>query len=124
MHEEALPGEDRRDASMANIMKHPLALDGKNPANVRGDRITAERYFSRDYLRREWDQLWTKIWHVAGRENQLAEAGDYIVHNIMYESVMIVKQADGSLKGFYNVCRHRGQRLVWQDGSQDAFTCP
>src|SRR3954467_12207651 len=109
---------------MTEDPRHPLAIDGGDPRNVRGDRITAERYFSRDYMRREWDQLWTKVWHVAGRTSQLTETGDYVVHNFMHESVMIVKQADGSLKGFYNVCRHRGQRLVWQDGSQDAFTCP
>ena len=105
-------------------LRHPLTIDGGDPKNVRGDKITAERYFSREYMQREWDQLWTKIWHIAGRVSQLAEAGDYIVHNFTHESVLIVKQADGSLKGFYNVCQHRGQRLVWHDGSQDAFTCP
>ena len=109
---------------MTKGLMHPLAMDGGNPANVRGDKITADRYFSREFMRQEWDHLWTKVWHIAGRTAQLEEAGDYIIHNFMQESVMIVKQEDGTLKGFYNVCRHRGQRLVWQDGSQDSFTCP
>lgn len=109
---------------MTEIITHPLALDGKDPSNLRGDPITQERYYDRDFMKAEWDHMWTKIWHIAGRESQLNEPGDYIVHNFMRESVMIVKQSDGSLKGFYNVCTHRAQRLVWEDGAQDSFACP
>jgi len=109
---------------MTDPIQHPLAIDGKDPRNLRGDTIPADRYFSKDFMRQEWDQLWTKIWHVAGREEQLQEPGDYIVHTFMRESVIIARQDDGSLKGFYNVCSHRGQRLVWDSGSQDNFFCP
>ncbi len=108
---------------MTEAMQHPMAVDGKDPRNLRGDPIDAERYFSPEFQKQEWDHLWTKIWHIAGRENQLQEAGDYIVHNFMRESVFIVKQDDGSLKGFYNACAHRAQRLVWDDGAQDEFHC-
>ena len=41
----------------------------------------------------------------------------------MHETVMIVKQKSGTLKGFYNVCSHRAQRLVWENGSLDQFAC-
>ena len=99
-------------------------MDGKDPSNLRGDPITQERYFSREFMQREWDRLWTRIWHIAGRARQLREPGDYIVHNFMHESVIIVMQADNSLKGFYNACGHRAQRLVWSDGAQDCFHCP
>jgi len=109
---------------MTEPITHPLAMDGKDPRNLRGDPISQERYYDPDFAKQEWDQMWTKVWHIAGREQQLEEAGDYIVHNFMRESVMIVKQQDGSLKGFYNVCSHRAQRLVWDSGSQDQFFCP
>ena len=109
---------------MNDIVKHPLAMDGKDPRNLRGDAITQERYYSREFMQREWDHLWTKIWHIAGREQQLRDPGDYIVHDFMRESVIIVKQRDGSLRGFYNACGHRAQRLVWGEGSQEHFFCP
>ena len=110
---------------MNDILKHPLAMDGKDPSNLRGDVISPERYYSKEWMQKEWDHLWTKIWHIAGREQQLPEPGDYIVHDFMHESVIIARQKDGSLKGFYNACGHRAQRLVWGDrGSQESWFCP
>ena len=103
---------------------HPLAMDGSDPSQLRGDPIDAERYFSHDFMQSEWQHLWTKVWHIAGRVQQLQQTGDYVVHHFMHESVVIARQHDGSLRGFYNTCGHRAQRLVWRDGSQDSLTCP
>ncbi|HEY5681776.1 MAG TPA: aromatic ring-hydroxylating dioxygenase subunit alpha [Pseudomonadales bacterium] len=110
---------------MSDILRHPLAMDGKDPANLRGDPISPERYYSKEWMAKEWELMWTKIWHIAGREQQLQDPGDYIVHNFMHESVIIAKQKDGSLKGFYNACGHRAQRLLWSEhGSQEQMHCP
>lgn len=109
---------------MTTVLLPTPALNGKDPANLRGDPIPAERYYDRDFAQREWDHLWTKIWHVAGRANELEEAGDFIVHDFMHESVLIVRQEDGSLKGYYNSCAHRGMRLASGSSSVPSFTCP
>ncbi|WP_156677679.1 aromatic ring-hydroxylating oxygenase subunit alpha [Sphingomonas profundi] len=109
---------------MNDIFRSPLTMDGKDPCNLRGDPIDAERYFSKEFAQKEWDHLWTKIWHIAGRTNELQEAGDYIVHDFMHESVIVVRQQDGGLKGFYNSCGHRGIRLVSGSSYADEFKCP
>jgi len=109
---------------MTGIISHPLAMNGKDPRNLRGDPIDADRYTSRGFMRREWDHLWTKIWHIAGREAELKAPGDFIVHDFMRESVIIARQDDGSLKGFYNICAHRGQRLARASSSQETLACP
>jgi nitrite reductase/ring-hydroxylating ferredoxin subunit len=109
---------------VTKIEPHPLAMDGKDTTNLRGDSIPRERYYDPDFMKQEWQYLWTKIWHIAGREQQLQEAGDYIVHDFLHESVIIVRQRDGSLKGFYNACGHRAARLVWGNSCQDSFFCP
>jgi phenylpropionate dioxygenase-like ring-hydroxylating dioxygenase large terminal subunit len=104
---------------------HPMTMDGRDPGNVRGDPISGERYYAADFARLEWDRLWKRIWHVAGRLRDLAEPGDYIVHNFMQESVIAILQDDGSIRAFYNSCGHRGQRLVWNDAFvTDGFRCP
>jgi len=109
---------------MTKIELHPLAADGKDPSLLRGDPVPQDRYYTPEFMAQEWEHLWTKIWHVAGREQQLQNPGDYIVHNFMRESVIIAKQEDGSLKGFYNVCGHRAARLVTEGGCQKNFSCP
>ncbi|MFS0735916.1 aromatic ring-hydroxylating dioxygenase subunit alpha [Sphingomonas sp. 1P06PA] len=91
---------------------------------VRGDRISGERYYSKEWMQAEWDHLWQKIWHVGGMLNDLQEPGDYVVHNFMRESVVMIRQDDGSVKAFFNACLHRGNRLVWSEvGGADAITC-
>jgi phenylpropionate dioxygenase-like ring-hydroxylating dioxygenase large terminal subunit len=109
---------------MGEASVHPLTIDGRDPISLRGDKMTGDRYYSKEFAQREWDHMWTRIWHVAGRVNQLQEPGDYLVHDFMHESVIVVKQTDGSLKAFYNACRHRGQRLVEESSFTKGFHCP
>lgn len=104
---------------------HPATINGRDASNVRGDPIGGERYYSAEFAQHEWDHMWTKIWHVAGRLKDLEEPGDYLVHDFMHESVIAVKQRDGAIRAFYNSCGHRGQRLVWADSSApQGFHCP
>ncbi|WP_298192711.1 aromatic ring-hydroxylating dioxygenase subunit alpha [Novosphingobium sp.] len=101
-----------------------LPLDGRDPANLRGDAITGDRYFSPEFAKAEWDHMWTRIWHVAGRTAEIPEAGDMLVHNFMKESVLCIRQDDGNIRAFYNACRHRGMRMVGETTSLDTITCP
>lgn len=103
---------------------HPLTMDGRDPAALRGDPISGDRYTSREFMQQEWDHLWTRIWHVAGRTAELEEPGDYVVHDFRHESVICIRQDDGSIKAFYNACGHRGMRLTDGSAFAEAFTCP
>jgi phenylpropionate dioxygenase-like ring-hydroxylating dioxygenase large terminal subunit len=86
--------------------------------------LTSERYVSAEFAKREWDNVFAATWQVAGRENEIPESGDYITFELGRESFLIVRQTDGSIRAFYNVCQHRGNRLVQQmEGSQPSFTC-
>src|SRR3569623_2349911 len=109
---------------MTEPLRHPLTLDGRDACNLRGDPITGDRYYSKEFAQREWDRLWTRIWHVAGRTAELQEPGDFLVHNFMKESVICVLQDDGSIRAFYNSCQHRGMRLVGASSSVEQFHCP
>ncbi|HZU64707.1 MAG TPA: aromatic ring-hydroxylating dioxygenase subunit alpha [Novosphingobium sp.] len=99
-------------------------LSGRDPGLLRGDPISGERYFAPDFARKEWDMLWTRIWHIAGRTAEIPEAGDYLVHDFMKESVICIRQEDGTIKAFYNSCRHRGMRLAAHTSSADTIACP
>jgi phenylpropionate dioxygenase-like ring-hydroxylating dioxygenase large terminal subunit len=94
------------------------------PRRYKSGALGRERYISVDYAAREFEQVFGKCWLVAGRDTEIPEPGDYITFEIGRESILIVRQADGSVHAFYNVCQHRGNRLVnHREGSQPSFTC-
>ncbi len=92
---------------------------------LRMDPITGERYTSREYYRKEWTHMWMRTWQIGGMSCHAPEAGDYLVADLGPESILIVRQADGHFKAFFNVCPHRGTRmLAGPDGHADRITCP
>ncbi|MGK0491920.1 aromatic ring-hydroxylating oxygenase subunit alpha [Sphingomonas echinoides] len=91
---------------------------------VRGDTITADRYISREWMDAEHRNLWPKVWHLGGVLAELEEEGDFIRHDFGKESVIMIRQEDGSIRAFYNSCPHRGNRLVLGDaGHMPRITC-
>src|SRR3954468_20949558 len=84
-------------------------------------------YFSPEIFQQEKERIFCREWFCAGREADLAEPGDYLAVEIAGESVIVVRTAEGTLVAHYNVCRHRGSRLV-PEGSQGSFSgtirCP
>src|SRR5690606_25829202 len=60
------------------------------------------------------------------REEDLPEPGSFVTRAIGPERVLIVRGADGVLRAFYNVCRHRGARLVEEESGtlRGAIACP
>ncbi|MGI9007424.1 MAG: aromatic ring-hydroxylating oxygenase subunit alpha, partial [Streptosporangiaceae bacterium] len=61
---------------------------------------------------REREAIFFRDWFCVGRAERLPAAGDYLTADVTGESVIVVRGDDGALRGFYNLCRHRGSRLV------------
>ncbi len=101
------------------------SLEAKTPYIDHGvGRIGPERYFDKDWMAREWEQLWTKTWLIAGPRSDLEEPGDYFTFEIGRESIIVALNDDGKVRAFYNACPHRGNRLALNDmGSTPRFTC-
>jgi phenylpropionate dioxygenase-like ring-hydroxylating dioxygenase large terminal subunit len=87
--------------------------------------IPKERYVGAEFMKLEWERMWTRTWQIGGRHEVIPEPGDWMSHEIGTESLIFVRQADMSIKGFFNVCPHRGNRIVEKDasGSAAAFKC-
>lgn len=68
--------------------------------------------------------MWTKVWLLLGRESEMPEPGDWQREDVGPESILMVRQDDKSIKAFYNVCQHRGNRLVSEEkGNVSRFVC-
>ena len=74
----------------------------------------------------ERDRLFRRTWHVAGRVEQIAAPGDFLVWERVGQSVVIARQESGELAAFHNVCRHRGARIVSESGHCETgrLRCP
>jgi nitrite reductase/ring-hydroxylating ferredoxin subunit len=74
--------------------------------------VPKERYTTLEFLDLELDRLWSRVWQIAGREEELGAPGAFIEYPIGDESIIVVRTSDGSIAAFHNACRHRGTRLV------------
>ena len=88
--------------------------------------LSADVY--RDPMRYELERerVLARHWILAGRAEQVPEVGDWITFEGHGETVVITRQADGSLAAFHNVCQHRGPSFVTERQGCGArrFTCP
>ena len=96
-----------------------------NEPSLRMDAISGERYTSKDWFHREWKQMWMRTWQIGGMSCHAPEPGDYLVADLGPESILIIRQDTGRFRAFFNVCPHRGTRvLAGPDGYTDRITCP
>jgi phenylpropionate dioxygenase-like ring-hydroxylating dioxygenase large terminal subunit len=88
-------------------------------------RIDGERFHSPEFMRREWEHIWTKTWQVGCHVSELSEPGEFRVHSLGKESLLFVRGNDGVIRGFFNICQHRGNVLCQtSSGIMSKFTCP
>src|SRR5690606_35774526 len=57
-------------------------------------------------------ELFGRHWLALARDNDLPERGSFVTREVAGESVLIVRGEDHGLRAFFNVCRHRGSRLL------------
>ncbi len=74
--------------------------------------LEARFYSSADIFRLERERIFHDQWFCVGRAEQLAEKGDCLHVDVAGESVLVLRGRDDALRGFYNVCRHRGSQLI------------
>jgi nitrite reductase/ring-hydroxylating ferredoxin subunit len=88
-------------------------------------RIPTERYVSPEFVAREREAIWMKIWQVVGRADELVKAGDWKVYKIFDQSFIVVRGKDDKIRGFVNACRHRGNVLCLEatGNAKRGFLC-
>jgi Rieske 2Fe-2S family protein len=68
-------------------------------------------YRSEGVLAVEKERIFCHEWVCACRAEELAGPGAFRLLDLLGESVIVLRNREGELRGFYNVCRHRGARL-------------
>jgi len=103
-----------------------VAVEAILAPGAAGRMLPAEAYTSEAVLAWERRHLFAESWVCAGRSADLADAGDRRALRVGDDSVVLVRGDDGVLRGFYNVCRHRGHQLQPEDTTvrRNAIHCP
>jgi len=97
----------------ATVMQSTPAFRKTAESVEPGAKTLPQEYFvSPEIFAQEQKRIFSKQWVLVGHESQLATGGDYFVADVAEESLIIVRDKRGEIHGFYNVCRHRGSRLI------------
>ena len=127
---EVQPGAARSDGPTvqsllaADTRAVPTPLLDENYEFLGSADIDKERYLSHDFHRREVEKVWKKVWQFACREEDIPEAGDYVVYDVADISLIVVRTDTGEIKAFHNACLHRGTRLCDDVGHATQLRCP
>lgn len=83
-------------------------------------------YTSPEIFAAERERIFLREWLCVGREDEVARAGDFFTTERAGESLIVTRDAAGTIHAFYNVCRHRGTRICERDSGhfQGSIQCP
>ena len=86
--------------------------------------IPARYYLDDDIHRAEREAIFYRTWFYVGHQSQLTESGSYFTVMVCGQNIIVIRDQSGELKGFYNVCQHRGHELLFGSGKVRTITCP
>lgn len=88
-------------------------------------KLPIEAYTSREWFKREQDEVFSKVWQFAGFIEELKSYGDHICVDIGGHHIVVVMGEEGSLRAFHSTCLHRGNRAEVIIGNEKkSIRCP
>src|SRR5215467_6154473 len=81
-------------------------------------------YSCRERAALERERLFRERPIFMGLSSRLAKPGDYLAEDVAGMPVLMTRGADGKVRAFANICRHRGAPVAQGCGNARAFTCP
>jgi len=83
------------------------------------DVVARSRYTSAQFGALEFERLWSRVWQVACRAEEIAEVGDFCEYLMGDQSILVVRSASDVIGAYHNTCLHRGTRLAEGTGHFD-----
>ena len=90
--------------------------------------LSGPDYASAAVYEEERERLFFGTWICIGRADEISAPGEYLVRDLAGESILVIRNRPAELRAFYNVCAHRGTRLIDDEPGcgqlGKAFKCP
>jgi nitrite reductase/ring-hydroxylating ferredoxin subunit len=117
------PGRSYQDLLDADTHPVPDVLRWQSWAFIDDADVPVARYTSREFHELEKEKVWSRVWQMACREEDVPEVGDTLVYDICDWSILVVRSAPDRIQAFHNACLHRGRQLREFDGNVHELRC-
>ncbi|CAM8640711.1 HcaE Phenylpropionate dioxygenase and related ring-hydroxylating dioxygenases, large terminal subunit [Acidimicrobiia bacterium] len=91
--------------------------EGTGPGERRPITVPASRYISEEFAKLEEELIWPRAWQMAATLDDVANVGDFTEFSVGKLSAIVLRDDEGNLRAFQNVCMHRGIELCSGSGS-------
>ena len=93
---------------------------------LRSRALPGHYYFDPGIFDLERRKVFFHSWQYVGHVSMLPNTGSYIVRKIIDQSVLLLRDRDGEIRAYFNVCQHRAHQLLRGEGQLAAavITCP
>jgi len=88
------------------------SIDWPDAAPERALTLPARYFYDDAIFNAERERIFYGAWHCIGHVNELAEPGQFLTFDIFDQTVVVLRGDDDVIRGFHNVCQHRGNRLL------------
>jgi Rieske 2Fe-2S family protein len=117
-----MKSKDRPAAPRTALDERIDELAAQQPA---GFSLLQEFYRDPEIHTRDIERIHMRQWLCVGHESRIPNPGDYFVHEIAGESLIVVRGRDSVVRALLNVCRHRGSNVCYEtEGNAKVFVCP
>lgn len=99
-------------ASNTDRSPNPVDSATNTQNNAQSDLLAPWTYYSTEFLELEQNHLFKTHWLLAGHISDIPHPQNYLTFDAVGERALIIRNQDGKIRAFHNVCRHRGAKLV------------
>ena len=94
----------------------------KNPSKSLS--LYADAYTQQDWFNADVQAILSRSWQWVCHVEKLREPGSYVAVDIAGQPIAVVRDKEGVLRAFYNVCKHRAHALLTGEGNTTRIMCP
>ncbi|KIC40999.1 dioxygenase [Ruegeria sp. ANG-S4] len=98
--------------------------DGYSPDAGNSQSLKSDAYVLQEWFEADQRDIIAKSWQWVCHVEKLRTPGSYITINIAGQPIAIVRDREGMLRAFYNVCKHRAHELLSGEGNTTRIMCP
>ncbi|MCG7522188.1 SRPBCC family protein [Ruegeria sp. Ofav3-42] len=98
--------------------------DGFSPDPFNTNSLKAEAYVDPAWYQVDQNEVLAKTWQWVCHVEKLRTPGSYVTIEVAGRPIAVVRDREGTLRAFYNVCKHRAHHLLSGEGETTRIMCP